>query len=200
MESVKELKDVLERVEGKLIAAGKMYSAMNFSIWLSVMLGFYVLMGLTNLPPLGVALYWITAGAIGFIFTGKVLKRFITLLKSSGAQFRGLSYSVALPWFVGSILGWVIIPRMHLGASELSSLAIGFLSFISLSVFGMWSLFRLSGADEREMIPSFLIPALGIPAVARMSTSPMIFAGFLVSLGFSLTVLWCLHSAFRRIG
>ena len=46
VEEVRDLKDVLERVEGKLIAAGKMYGAMNFGAWLSVMLFYYVIIGM----------------------------------------------------------------------------------------------------------------------------------------------------------
>jgi len=200
MEDVRELKNVLERVEAKLMSAEKMYSAMNFSIWLSVMLGFYLLMGLTDFSTLGIAVYWVTAGIIAFVFSIKIWKRFTALLKASGARSKNFSYLTAIPWILGVIIGWIVIPKLNLGVHEMSSLAVGFLSFISISVFGMWLLFETHGAEEKEMIPAFAIPALGIPVVATMTISPMIWAGFLVAFAFSITILWSLYSAFRKIG
>ncbi|NJE27114.1 hypothetical protein E3E22_10935, partial [Thermococcus sp. MV5] len=75
MEEVKELKEVLERVEGKLIAAGKMYGAMNFGIWLSVMLFYYAIIGVVDLPWQFNLVYWPVAFIVAMGFTGRIWKR-----------------------------------------------------------------------------------------------------------------------------
>lgn len=74
----------------------------------------------------------------------------------------------------------------------------GFLSFIAFSVFAMWLVFAKYGGIEREIIPAFLMPAIGIPITRDLETGAMAWAGFIVSLGFSLTVVAYIYSAFRQ--
>ncbi|WP_232054721.1 hypothetical protein [Thermococcus sp. 2319x1] len=68
MEDVKELKSVLERVEGKLIAAQYMYGAMWFIAFLAVMALYYVLGAIVGFSSIFSAIYWIGA----FVFVGWV--------------------------------------------------------------------------------------------------------------------------------
>ncbi|WP_148883179.1 hypothetical protein [Thermococcus aciditolerans] len=202
MEDVRELKTVLERVEGKLIAAGKMYGAMNFGAWLSVMLLYYAIIGVFDLPWQFNLIYWPAAFVVAMGFTGRVWKRLQKLGRVTGREAEASTLGgilVALSWITGIILGWGIVPRMHLGVNAEASLAMGFLSFIAFSVFAMWLVFAKYGGAEREIIPAFLIPAIGIPVAMRMETGAMAWAGFVVGLGFTLTVMWYLHSAFRAI-
>jgi len=91
------------------------------------------------------------------------------------------------------------VPRMNPGVNPEASLAVGFLSFITLSIFSMWLVFAKYSGVEREIIPSFLIPALGIALAAKMESGAMAWAGFTVGLGFALTVLLYIHSAFGAI-
>lgn len=65
MEEVKELKEVLERVDGKLITAGKMYGAMNYAVWLVVMVGYYILAEAVRYEPVKSALYWALGAETG---------------------------------------------------------------------------------------------------------------------------------------
>ncbi|ASJ06237.1 hypothetical protein A3L08_02275 [Thermococcus pacificus] len=201
MEDVKELKDVLERIEGKLIAAGKMYGAMNFGAWLSVMLFYYVMLGLFEVNWRFNLIYWPVAFAVAMTFTGRVWKRFKRLGRVTGEveASRTGAILVALSWTAGIVLGWVIVPRINLGVTSDASLAVGFLTFIALSIFGMWLVFARYGEAEREIVPAFLLPALGIPLARGMESGAMVWAGFLVALGFSVTILWYLYSAFRAI-
>ena len=202
MEEVKELKDVLERVEGKLIAAGKMYGAMNFGVWLSVMLLYYVIMGIFNFPWRFSLVYWPVAFVVAMTFTGRVWQRLKRLGRVTGREAE-LSASggilIALSWVTGMVVGWLIVPRMNLGVNVDANIAMGFLSFIALSVFAMWLVFAKYGEIEREIVPAFLLPALGIPIAGRMEAGAMLWAGILVGLGFSLTVLLYIYSAFRAI-
>jgi len=202
MEEVRELREVLERVEGKLIAAGKMYGAMNFGVWLVIMLLYYVILGVFDFPWQFNLLYWPLAFIVATSFTGKAWERFKRLGKATGREIKASKTGrilVMAPWAIGIIIGWGIIPRMGVGVSEGAALAVGFLSFIALAVFGMWLVFSRYGGAEREIIPSFLIPAMGIPVAWNMEAGAMVWAGFNVSLGFALTILWYLHSAFKAI-
>lgn len=202
MEDVKELKNVLERVEGKLIAAGKMYGAMNFGAWLSVMLLYFVLLGLFEVNWRFNLIYWSVAFIVAMTFTGRVWGRLKRLGKVTGREMetsRTGAILVALSWTAGIVLGWIIVPRMNLGVTPDASLAVGFLTFIVVSIFGMWLVFARYGGAEHEIIPAFLLPALGIPLAREMESGTMVWAGFLVALGFSATVLWYLYSAFRAI-
>ncbi|QDA30474.1 hypothetical protein FH039_01005 [Thermococcus indicus] len=202
MEEVRELKTVLERVEGKLIAAGKMYGAMNFGAWLSVMLFYYVIIGVFRPSWQFNLVYWPVAFVVAMGFTGRVWKRLQKLGRVTGREAEASTFGgilIALSWIAGIILGWGVVPGMHLGVNAEASLAMGFLSFIAFSVFAMWLVFARYGGAEREIIPAFLIPATGIPIAMRMEAGAMAWAGFIVGLGFTLTVMWYLHSAFRAI-
>ncbi|WP_258083438.1 hypothetical protein [Thermococcus thermotolerans] len=202
MEEVRELKDVLERVEGRLIAAGKMYGAMNFGAWLSVMLFYYVIIGVFRPPWQFNLIYWPLAFIVAMSFTGRVWKRLQRLGRVTGreAEVSGKGgILITLAWITGIVLGWGVIPGMNVGVNAEASMAVGFLSFIAFSVFTMWLVFAKYGGIEREIIPAFLIPAIGIPIARGLETGAMAWAGFIVSLGFSLTVVAYIYSAFRAI-
>ena len=203
MEDVKELKEVLGRIEAKIIAAGKMYAAMNFAVWMSVMLLFYVTIFVVNLPAWGIILYWVTAGSVALWFTGKILNRLKALIRASGKKEKTSRSEILLIfaiWVTAIIVGWILIPQTSIAINQGARGAVGFLTFISMAIFAMWLFFARSGEIEREMIPGFILPALGIPVVWNMAKFAMIWGGFLVALGFTLTILWYLYSAFKRIG
>lgn len=202
MQEVRELKNVLERVEGKLIAAGKLYGAMNFGVWLSVMLFYYSIIGVADIPWQFNLIYWPVAFIVAMGFTGRVWKRLQRLGRVTGRKVEISGKGgilIALSWITGIILGWGVIPHMSPGVNAEASMAVGFLSFIAFSVFAMWLVFARYGRIEREIIPAFLIPATGIPIAKGMETGAMAWAGFLVGLGFSLAVLAYIYSAFKAI-
>ncbi|ADT84896.1 hypothetical protein [Thermococcus barophilus] len=197
MKEIEELKNMLGKVEGKLIAAAKMYAAMNFSFWLFIMAGFYVLLELVNFKGIGLALYWMAAIVIGIPFTIKLWSRVERLQKiqQTGKKRKIVGAMIAIPWIVGSIIGWMIIPSMQIALNAEARLAVGFLSFIGISIGGMW----LVVGREFEMVPAFLIPLCSIPVVWNMEEGAMIWAGFVVTASYSITVFWYLYSAFKAI-
>lgn len=202
MEEVRELKDVLERVEGRLIAAGKMYGAMNFGAWLSVMLFYYTIIGVFKPSWQFNLVYWPVAFIAAMGFTGKVWRRLQRLGRVTGRKAEVSTTGgilITLAWITGIVLGWGVIPGMHLGVNAEASMAVGFLSFIAFSVFAMWLVFAKYGGIEREIVPAFLIPAMGVPVARGMESGAMAWAGFLVGLGFSLAVLLYIYSAFKAI-
>jgi len=192
-EDVKELKSVLERVEGKLIAAEKTYSAMNFAYWLFVMALFYVITEAVRAPGLFYTLYWIAALIAGFTISGKVFHELLNLHLASGRKVcRFPWWRLAVPWVTGVIVGFSVVP--HLVGGE-SAPAIGLLSCLAIALFGQWALVT----QDFESIPAFIIPAVAVWPAMRMGTGAMSWAGFAITTGFALTVLLYLYSAFRAI-
>ncbi len=193
MEDVRELRDVLERVEGKLIAAGKMYGAMSFAVWLVILMLYYVLLAIMNPPWQFNVLYWPVAFALAMKFSGEIWKRFTRLAGMEGSRKDGIK--IALVWSLGFVLGWIVVPAV-LNRPVDTEIGLALLTFISFSVGGM---FLVAMRSEKEVIPAFLVPALLIPIAYGMEAGTSLMAGFGVGLGYSITVLLYLYSAFRAI-
>lgn len=203
---MEELKEVLERVEEKLIAAGKIYSALQFQVWVVIMTLYYLIIGpLKTIPWQLTAVYWILAFAVFAYFTSLIWKRLSMLYLASDKTLKtsqAFGASIALSWIVGAIVGWTLIPKyLPFDISPQSKLAVGYLTFISLAVFGMFITFmHFAKKVEKEMIPAFLVPALAIPIILKIAVSTMAYAGFVVALGFALTVLAYIYNAFKTLG
>ena len=193
MEEVKALRETLERVEGKLIAAGKMYGAMSFAVWLVILMLYYVILALVKPSWQFNVLYWPIAFALAMKFSGDIWKRFTRLAGIEESRKEGIK--IALVWLLGFILGWVVLPPM-LNRPIDTEIGLALLTFISFSVGGM---FLVAMRSEREMIPAFAVPALLIPVTYNMEAGASLMAGFGVGLGYSITVLLYLYSAFKAI-
>ncbi len=198
MNEVKDLKDVLEKVEKKIMAAGKIYGAMNFAFWLIAMLGYYVLAPFMSYSIFFTIIYWPIAFAVAIFFVVKITKMIAKVERESSS--RGFGTMIGVSWVVGAAVGWFLVPSMNMGTNDMASMAMGFLSFISISIFGMWLSFMKYKIGAEEMLPAFLIPAIGIPIAMTMKTNAMTWAGFLVAIAFSITILWYLYSAFKYVG
>ncbi|WP_370520071.1 hypothetical protein [Thermococcus sp. LS1] len=199
MEEVRELKSVLEKVERKLIAAGKMYGALNFAVWLAIMLLYYDILALLDVPWQFNLVYWPIAFIVAITFTGRVWKRFVKIAKATGREMESSKREgmlIAFSWILGIAIGWIAIPQTSIAVNAEARLAVGFLSFITISIAGM---FALVMRGEKEMIPAFLIPGIHIPIVWNMENGAMILAGFVVALGFAVTILIYIHNAFKAI-
>jgi hypothetical protein len=196
MEEVRELKGVLEKVEGKIIAAANVYGAMNFAYWLAVMAFFYVILGFAEMG-IWQLLYWLTAVIVGIYVSGSLWKRIERL---GGAEGDGRWFLlIGLAWGIGAVVGWWLIPaKTTIGVNEEARLAVGFLTFIGLSLLGQWMVMG-RGKAHYEMVPSFLVPFLGIPFALGMEKGAMVWAGYVVATGFTLTVLLYLYSAFKAV-
>ncbi len=203
MEDVKALRETLERVEGRLIAAGKVYSAMNFAFWLTVMAIYYALEGIVNMRGVASTVYWSGAILIGIPLTIRIWRRFERLCATShpgaGRAGRRTAIQIALAWILGSVIGFFVIPSMTaIGVNADARFATGLLSFIGIAILSQW-LITTEGRSEFEMIPAFLLPAIAIPVVWNMESGAIIWAGFVIVTGFSITILWYLYSAFKAI-
>jgi len=198
MEEVRELKNVLEKVEGKIIAAEKIYAALNFGVWLVVMSVFFVLLRAVELGRAGTALYWGAAMGVGIYASARLWKRVATIRGTPGGG-KKTGAGIALSWVMGSIVGWFVIPSVStIGVSEDARFGVGFLVFIGLSLLGEWLVIGRK-SREYEMIPSFLLPLLGIPAAWNIEKAAILWAGFLVAASYSITITLYLYSAFKAI-
>jgi len=201
-----ELKEAIERIEEKLMSASKIYSAIQFQVWLTLMILYYIIIGLLKTVPWQLtAIYWISALTVFGYVSMKILERLKKLLKSYGKGANDSRYfgiTMALSWITGAIIGWSIVPSalINAGLDVSMAVAIGFLSFISISVFGIFLTFLyFANRFEKEMIPAFLIPSLSIMLMGRVTMESMVYAGFSIGLGYSLTVLSYLYTTFKAL-
>ena len=200
MDEVSDLKNVLERIEGKLIAASKMYSALNFAVWEAIMILYYALEALFDLYAWETAIYWIAGFSLAMYFSYIVGKRLSNLEKNrDNKKTRKCGIWIGISWGIGAFLGFGIVPAANLGVNMEASFSMGLLSFIAISVFGMWLTYSYYGCSSKETTPSFIIPAIGVPIVMSIKTDSVIIGGFFIALGFTLTIIWYLYNAFRVI-
>ncbi|BAA30160.1 hypothetical protein [Pyrococcus horikoshii] len=141
MEEVRELKEVLDKVEKKLVAAFYIYTALIYSAWLATM-GGYLLMML--LAPKYIGFYWIIGITLIILVTVKVYK---TYLKGEAGEGK-VGYAWLIGWIIGGILFGI------LGDAR------GLASMIVVGHIGMYVSFR-------EI--SMLIPVLAIVTFANPS-------------------------------
>ncbi len=200
MNEVSDLKNVLERIEGKLIAASKMYSALNFAVWEAIMILYYVLEALFDLYAWETAIYWIVGFSLAMYFSYIVGKRLSNLEKNrDNKKARKCGILVGVSWGIGAFLGFGIVPAMNIGVNMEASFSMGLLSFVAIGVFGMWLIYSYYGCSSKEITPSFIIPAMGVLVVMSIKTGAVIIGGFFIALGFTLTIIWYLYNAFHAI-
>jgi len=193
MEEVKELKSVLERVEGKLVVAEKAYAALNFAVWLTIMAGYYIVTAFTGSGMAVSIAYWLIGAGIGIYFTGKIWEMYLKLTARDRRGGRKAGVGIALSWLVGSLSGWVVVPAVvHTTGDTLIGLSL--LTFISISLLGQTLVVR-----DWESIPSFLLPAIAVPFLFSIHEGAAIWAGFVIAAGFGLTIVLYLYSAFKAI-
>lgn len=199
MSDVNELKKVLSDLEKKLISVEKIFAAFPFALWMAIMLFYSNVAGVLQVPWEFNMVYWAAAVIIAVFFMTKcwekvaqlsrVMNKNVVLSKTKVLMLTGL------PWIIGAIIGWGFIPMIHLSANPEVNIALGLISFIVISVFGMF-LALAKYTVQKEMIPAFIIPPISIPLVLG-ATNAMEVACSSIALGYTLTILWYLYSAFK---
>jgi hypothetical protein len=191
-----ELKDVLKKVAGRILAVEKICIALSFQIWIVVMAGFYIVIApLKSVPVMLVLGYW-SAGTAIFIYIERLAWRRASLLISEGRR-KTINTGIVLSWITASVIGWFVIPDL-LSYTFLEKLAVGLLSFVSIAVAGMILTILIDTKKVAlEMIPAALIPALLIPVVFTVRGNPMYFAGMCVVFSYGITVILYMYRAFK---
>ncbi len=195
MEEIEELREVLNRISGKILAIEKICIAMNFQIWTVIMAGYYVLISPFERLPLWLTIAYWSFGVMVFAYASRSLWRRVSMLISEGGSGK-VNLGILLSWTIAALFGWFFVPSM-VGGYFLQKLAIGLLSFISTGVIGMMiTIYFGAKRLELEMFPAFLIPALAIPFV-HLAGNPMDFAGMAIVLGYGITVVLYTFRAFK---
>ncbi len=198
-----ELEEVLKKVENKLILSRKVYAALTYQVWIVIMAGYYLLIGVIESNYfVYTAIYWVIGFIIYFIISGMIIKRIKSLWGNSKSSRKHI-IGISLSWIIASVIGWFAVPNCLLsaGLEYFQALAIGLLSFISLANLGMIISVKISYHKfEPEMYPGTLIPALSIPLILYVDVNPMYYAGMAVVVGYGLTVVLYLYNTFKYSG
>ncbi|AEC52374.1 hypothetical protein PNA2_1459 [Pyrococcus sp. NA2] len=134
MEEVRELKDVLERVEAKLIATFHIYTALIYSAWTLAVGGSLLI---TLFKPDYLGYYWLASIMAIFILVFYVYRKYIPTVEGENKE----GYAWIVGWIVGGILYGILgDPR-------------GLASMIISGHIGMAISFR----EESMLIPLLLI-------------------------------------------
>ncbi|AMM54016.1 hypothetical protein [Pyrococcus kukulkanii] len=169
MEEVRELKNVLERVEKKLIASYHVYTALIYSAWLLVM-GGYLLLNYLNFQWLGA--YWGISIFGIILLTIHVHNRY---LRERSGEFK-LGYAWIIAWILGGVSWGLLFPGPQ-----------GLAFMVSLGHIGMF----ISFGDY-----PFLIPVLTLVTFLRPEWA---LVNSLIIITYSLTALVNLYRVFRVI-
>lgn len=174
---------------------------MNFAVWLAIILPYYDTLALLDIPWQFNLVYWPIAFIVAITFAGRVGKRFVEIAKATGRKVESSKREgmlIALSWILRIVIGGVIL-QTSIAVNAEAKLAVGSLSFITLSILGMFLVIAKFSGTGKEIIPAFLIPGIHIPVVWNMENGAMILAGFVVALGFAVTILLYIHNAFKAI-
>jgi len=192
------MKDILERVEKKMIMGGKIYSAMSFQFWVVVLAGYYVISYAIKDYGITTMVYWTSAGIFFIYLMRKIWKKIVQLYEAK-RSYRGIE---VVTWLIAAFVGWFLIPWiLQTKIGFLVSLAIGLLSFIFLGIIGMLLTYHLiTKRWEKELLPGAFIPLILMPLLFFISIDLMYYAGMIVVLAYGITVFLYLYDAFKYIG
>ncbi|AAL81213.1 hypothetical protein PFDSM3638_05455 [Pyrococcus furiosus DSM 3638] len=158
MEGVKELKEVLDKVEKKLMATFHIYTALIYSAWLAGMGGYLLVF---FLAPKYTGIYWPITIALIILVTVKVYNKYLKVEASEG--------KVSYGWIIGWIIGGV--------AFGLLGDARGLASMIALGHLGMYMSFR-----ENSMLIPLLVILTFVSPTWELATALIILTYSVVTL------------------
>ncbi len=193
-----EFKDVIEKVENKLIVAKKIYAASIFTLWLLAMSLCYVIFSF-NFHTATFFLfggYWITICVVVFYLSTLLYKRYFAIERNC-ERAKGDKYKILFSWIFGSIVGFLIIP--HLLNNVLPNtliFSISLLSTIAVSLFGEFLVLK-----DFEIIPSILFTFFGTLILTffhtHLTIAPIAWTGYIIALGYLSTIILYLASVFK---
>ncbi len=179
---MEELRDVLERVEGKLVVVRYVHAAIAFVYWVTVLAIFYTVVGVVGRVEYRTALaFWL----ISILFYYPIWNRSKRLL---GLNFRKFALKVGIPlalililspWITSFLMGFTS-PDRAIGIGILCSIS-GYLLIVAVVVKLRW------GRFPKEMIPAILTFAFS-PLVLIVE-NPLMFIGYAIMTTYCITAL-----------
>ncbi len=192
MEEVRDLKDVLERVEEKLVVVRYVHIAVAFVYWSTVLASFYILLSVVRrMDWLTGMAFWLSAVAVYYPVWSRT-KRIL------GLNFRTFSYKILLPLAITvSICFW--LPNYLVKFTSFER-AIGVTILCSVSLYLL--VVAIVVGARRGRFPTELIPPIlsfiFVPAVLTVG-DPITFAGFVIVTTYGITALTCLFKAINVV-
>ena len=182
---VKELKEVLVKVETKIAAVKKIHMAMAFIYWESALAVLYMLLMLVNLSSYEYAIYWACAIAV-YYFIWRRTKAIFSTCSPTAYMAKALIVAtiVSIP-LIGCI-------ERFLSFEYVASVSVLCIISVYLLVLGL-AIKRRSGSFPKEMIPATL--CFAFTPLILVSNDPLYFAGFVVIVTYNITALLSLMSA-----
>ena len=186
MEELKDLKDVLERVEGKLLVVKYVHVALAFVYWSTVLAVFYLILDIVRRIPGEYAMaFWIFA-IILYYPIWRITKKIWS--KPKDFSLRSFALKMFIPLIVILILNFYVVGVMATLISPDRAIAIGLLCSISAYLLIIALIVRAKeGRFPKEMLPAILTFAFS-PLVLIVD-DPLIFIGYVIMATYGVTAL-----------
>ena len=198
------MKEVIEKIEKKLIASSKIYAAMNYGIWAAILIIYEIMfvplfiykpteVWFSTHPPYAgimVGVFWTIA--IGFlVYVNKIAwKKMKQLNVEKSSKYN--SHPMIIGWVIAAV--FFVLPSLLIHASWAYSL--GFLLFIITGNIGIYICCR-----NYESFASIASAIIAIPFIFFVSLDMAWFLaiGFVAG-GYAISTMLYLWSTFRLVG
>ncbi len=197
------MKEVIEKIEKKLIASSKIYAAMNYGIWAVILIIYEVIYvpliiykpteaWFTAHPPYAgviIGVFW-TVAVIFLVYVNVIAWKKIKQLKVEMVS-KSRRHSIIVGWVVGAAFFWL---PMLIHASWASSL--GFLLFIISGNIGIYLCCR-----NYESFATIFSAIIAIPFIffASLDMAWFLAVGFVAG-GYAISTMLYLWSTFKLVG
>ena len=185
MEELKGLKDVLERVEGKLLVVKYVHAALAFIYWTTVLAVFYLILDIVRRIPEEYAMaFWIFAMILYY-----PIWRITKKIWSKPKDFSLRSFALkTFPVFLILILSFYVVGVVATFISSNRAIAISTLCLISAYLLIIALIVKAKeGRFPKEMLPAIFTFAFS-PLVLIVD-DPLIFIGYVIMATYGVTAL-----------
>ncbi len=206
--------EMLKRIEEKLYAGWNLYIALTFLYWIPVLSAYTALastswfQGLRGERQAAVSIaYWAAAVLPVFTLYTKTLKRYLERLEAAAHARRRIGprrcgLLAAASWPLGIMLEPFTAAALEPLLGPARAQAAALLTFIAVGTLGVsWS----EHCASKRLPPSLVAPAITALGIALLPLAPndvytaYMFAGSIITVGYSLTAILYVTAALRNI-
>ncbi len=188
MEDIRGLKDVLERVEGKLVVVRYVHVALAFVYWATVLAIFYLILDIVKRigEPTAIA-FWLSAVMLYYPIWSRTKKIL-------GLNFRAFAFKIVIPLLLVIVLNFWIVSSLMTFMSPDRATSVGLLCSISMYLLIVALIVKARrGRFPKEMLPAILSFAF-IPMIFSVD-DPLVFIGYVIMTTYGISALICLIRA-----